>query len=252
MSADTALDLAGATIAFDLDGTLVDTAPDLIGALNVVLGERGLPHVPEEAARVLVGRGARALIARGFQLAGEPLDDEEVDGLVTRFIEAYRARIASGSRPFPGLEPALQALSDAGAKLCVCTNKRSDLSLALLDALRLTGRFAAITGADRAPVRKPDPSHFLAAVEQAGGDPAYALMVGDSDNDVLSAHAAGAPVVVVDFGYTETPADQLGGDALISHFSELPAVAAHLLNARRTQHWKALPARAASAIDAAS
>ena len=239
-----ALSLSGATLAFDLDGTLVDTAPDLIGALNVVLGERGLPHVPADAARILVGKGARALIARGFALAGEPLAEAQIGGLVTRFIEAYRARIASESRPFEGLESALQALADAGARLCVCTNKRTDLSLALLDALGLTRHFVSVTGADQAPRPKPDPSHFLAAIKAAGGDPAYALMVGDSENDVRSAQAAGAPVVVVSFGYTETPAAELGGDALIHHFSELPAVARSLL--------RALPASRASAIDRAS
>ena len=241
--------LAGATIAFDLDGTLVDTAPDLVGALNVVLGERGLPHVPQAAASFLVGKGARALIARGFALAGEPLQDEEVGGLVTRFIEAYRARIASESRPFPGLEAALQSLSDAGATLCVCTNKRTDLSLALLDALRLTGRFVSVTGADRAPKPKPDPSHFLAAIAEAGGDPTYALMVGDSANDVLSAQAAGAPVVVVSFGYTDTPPGDLGGEALIDRFDQLPAAAETILAELKASRRKVLPAADPSAID---
>ena len=241
--------LAGATIAFDLDGTLVDTAPDLVGALNVVLGERGLPHVAHDAAGYLVGKGARALIARGFALSGEPLRDEEIGGLVTRFIEAYRARIASESLPFPGLEAALQSLSDAGATLCVCTNKRTDLSLALLDALALTDRFVAVTGADRAPAAKPDPSHFLASIAEAGGDPAYALMVGDSANDVLSAHAAGAPVVVVSFGYTDVPAAELGGDALIDRFEALPAAAETILAGLRAARVQALPAAGASAID---
>ena len=242
-----AVSLRGATIAFDLDGTLVDTAPDLIGALNVVLGERGLPHVPEAAARVLVGKGARALIARGFALAGEPLDEAEIGGLVTRFIEAYRARIASGSRPFEGLSAALDQLDAAGARLCVCTNKRTDLSLALLDALGLTPRFVSVTGADKAPRPKPDPSHFLAAVAEAGGDPARAVMVGDSDSDVRSAKAAGAPVVVVSFGYTDIPAAELGGDRLIDHFDQLPAAAAALL-----ARGLLLPAREASVIDPAS
>ena len=243
--------LAGATIAFDLDGTLVDTAPDLVGALNVVLGERGLPHVPEAAAGHLVGKGARALIARGFVLAGESLREEEIGGLVTRFIEAYSARIASESRPFAGLEAALQSLSDAGAALCVCTNKRTDLSMALLDALRLTDRFVAVTGADRAPAAKPDPSHFLASIAEAGGDPAYALMVGDSANDVLSAHAAGAPVVVVSFGYTDIAAAELGGDALIDGFDELQTVAETILGGLAAGRARALPAVGASAIDSA-
>ncbi len=241
--------LAGATIAFDLDGTLVDTAPDLVGALNVVLGERGLAHVPQAAAGHLVGKGARALIARGFAMAGEPLREEEIGGLVTRFIEAYRARIASESRPFPGLEAALQSLSEAGATLCVCTNKRTDLSLALLDALGLTDRFVAVTGADRAPAAKPDPSHFLAAIADAGGDPTYALMVGDSANDVLSAHAAGVPVVVVSFGYTDIAPGKLGGDALIDCFEDLPPTAERLLAAIRPAGSQALPAADAFAID---
>ncbi len=241
--------LSGATIAFDLDGTLVDTAPDLVGALNIVLGERGLPHVPQAAAGFLVGKGARALIARGFALAGEPLQEEEIGGLVTRFIEAYRARIASESRPFPGVEAALQFLSDAGATLCVCTNKRTDLSLALLDALQLTDRFVAVTGADRAPAAKPDPRHFLASITEAGGDPAYALMVGDSANDVLSAHAAGAPVVVVSFGYTDIPPAELGGEALIDHFDDLPEAAETILSALAGANRRPLPGSRASAID---
>jgi phosphoglycolate phosphatase len=238
------MSLSGATIAFDLDGTLVDTAPDLIGALNVVLGERGLPLLPQAAARHLVGRGARGLIERGFADAGEPLDPDEVGGLVTRFIEVYRGRIASESRPFPGMEAALDDLARAGARLVVCTNKRTDLSLALLDALELTARFAAVVGADAAPAAKPDPRHFLHAVEAAGGDPAFALMVGDSHNDVAAAKAAGAPVVVVSFGYTETPPEALGGDALIDAYAALPAAATALLSA--------LPGAKASAIGSRS
>ena len=124
--------LRGATIAFDLDGTLVDTAPDLGGALNVVLMEQGLASAPLDTVRHLVGRGARALIGRGFALAGEPLDEDRLSSLTPRFIEAYRARIAEGSRPYPNLESTLDVLAGAGARLCVCTNKRTDLSLAQL------------------------------------------------------------------------------------------------------------------------
>ncbi len=223
--------LSGATIAFDLDGTLVDTAPDLIGSLNVILGQCGVPQAPLEAVRHLVGRGSRGLIERGFADAGAPLDSARIDSLTARFIEVYRGRIASESRPFPGLEAALDDLSAAGAKLCVCTNKRTDLSLALLEALQLDGRFCAVVGADRTSARKPSPRHFLDAVGEAGGDPRHALMVGDSCNDVDSARAAGAPVVVVSFGYTETPAAELGGDLLIDSFAELPAAAERLLAA---------------------
>jgi phosphoglycolate phosphatase len=241
-------DLQGAVIAFDLDGTLVETAPDLIGALNVVLGQLGLPQMPIVSARTLVGQGARKLIEKGFAAAGRPVDESEIGGLVVRFIEAYAARIASESHPYPGLIEALDELQAAGAILCVCTNKRSDLSLALLDALQLTHRFAAIIGADRAPKPKPDPSHVLAAISAAGGDPAFALMVGDSSNDVDSAKAAKVPVVAVTFGYTETPARDLGADAVIDSFDELPAVARRLLSISAER----LQPRAPSAIVSAS
>lgn len=221
--------LDGATIAFDLDGTLVETAPDLIGSLNVVLGEERLPALPTEAARVLVGRGARVLIERGFAAAGEPLPAERVPGLVARFIEIYRGRIASESRPFPGVEAALDALSNAGAILCVCTNKPTGLSEQLLDALEMRRRFASVIGADAAPKPKPDASHLLHAIATAGGDPARALMVGDSRADADAARAAAVPCVLVPFGYTDTPAHELGADLVIDCFDDLPAAARRLL-----------------------
>jgi phosphoglycolate phosphatase len=224
--------LRGATIAFDLDGTLVDTAPDLIGALNLVLLDRGLPPVPMDAARHLVGGGVKALIQRGFTLAGEPLGPDLLDALTGRFIELYRGRIADESTVFPGVVPALEALAAAGATLCVCTNKRTALSVALLDALDLTRHFKVVFGADLAPAAKPDPRCYLAAIAAAGGHPTRSLMVGDSDNDVLSAHGAGAPVVVVPFGYSLHPAAELGGDALIHHFDQLFPVAVRLLAER--------------------
>jgi phosphoglycolate phosphatase len=245
--ADRSADLKGAVIAFDLDGTLVETAPDLIGALNVVLGERGLAPMPLASARTLVGQGARKLIEKGFAVAGHPLEETEIGGLVTRFIEAYAARIASESHPYPGLIEALDELQAGGAILCVCTNKRSDLSLALLDALHLTHRFIAIVGADRAPKPKPDPSHVLTAIALAGGDPAFALMVGDSSNDVDSAKAAKVPVVAVTFGYTDTPAGDLGADAVIDRFDELPAVARRLLAASAERLQPTPPSAIASA-----
>ena len=221
--------LSGATLAFDLDGTLVDTAPDLIGSLNLVLGEAGLPPLPVVSARALVGQGVRHLVVGGFAAAGRLLAPEAIGGVVARFVEVYRGRIADESRAYPGVEESLDALVAAGARLVVCTNKRTDLSLELLDALALTGRFAAVVGGDKAPAQKPDARHFLAAIEAAGGDAAYALMVGDSINDVAAAQAAGAPAVVVSFGYTPTPAAELGAERLIDHFSELEGVARELL-----------------------
>lgn len=222
--------LNGATIAFDLDGTLVDTAPDLIGSLNVVLAERRLPALPTEAARMLVGRGARALIERGFAAAGEPLDEAETPALVSHFIDVYRGRIAEESRPFEGVEAALDVLHNAGAVLCVCTNKPTALSNLLLETLKLAPRFASVIGADSAPKPKPDASHLIHAIERAGGDPRRALMVGDSRADAEAARAALVPCVLVPFGYTDVPASELGAEMVIEHFADLPAAALSLLS----------------------
>ncbi len=213
--------LAGLTVAFDLDGTLVETAPDLIGSLNAVLAERGLAPVPTAAARHLVGRGAKALIQRGFADSGETLSDDEAEVLMARFIDVYRERIADESFAFPGVAQALDRLAAAGARLCVCTNKPTGLSNLLLNALGLADRFSGVTGADSVPFKKPDGRHLIAAVEAAGGNPAHCVMVGDSMPDVAAARAAGAPVIVVPFGYTETPAAELGGDRLVEHFDAL-------------------------------
>lgn len=216
-------------IAFDLDGTLVDTAPDLIGALNVVLGEEGLPPVALDSARWLVGRGGKAMLERGFEQAGRPLDAEHAPGLVDRFIAVYLDRIAQESAPFEGAEAALDALAEAGARLAVCTNKRTDLAEPLLSALGLASRFEVIFGADLAGVQKPDPKPLLMTIERAGGAPGRALYVGDSQIDVKTARAAGVPMVGVSFGYSEEPLKAEDLDALIDRFEELPAAAARLL-----------------------
>ena len=221
--------LAGATIAFDLDGTLVDTAPDLVGAVNVLLEQHGLPTLPFELARVMIGRGARALIEQGFAAAGKPLSGDEAVGLTARFIDIYGGMISNESRVFDGVEATLDELARAGAALSVCTNKRTDLSVALLDALDLTSRFAAVIGSDKAPAPKPDGRHVITAIEAAGGLVGRSIMVGDSASDVGSARSAGVPSVVVSFGYTEIAASALGGDYLIDHFAELPALAARIL-----------------------
>ena len=200
-----------------------------MGALNTLLGEESLPHLPLEMAPLLVGRGAEVMIERGFAAAGEPLHEPRASALFDRYIQLYLARIADESRPFDGVIAALDALEAQGAILAVCTNKRTDLSLALLDALDLTQRFKVVIGADLAPRPKPDASHLLHTIELAGGDPARALMVGDSISDVLAARNAGVPVVVVSFGYTDIPAKDLDSDALIDRFDELYEVVMRLL-----------------------
>lgn len=221
--------LAGYTIAFDLDGTLIETAGDIHRALCDVLSSENLPPLPMDEVRKLVGGGARLLIQRALELHGATRDDATLDGLMDDYIAAYAADIASLSHPFPGLTDALDALQSLGARLCVCTNKRTDLSVQLLATLGLQDRFAAIIGGDAAPNRKPHPDHYIHAVRAAGGDPARSLMIGDSIYDVKTAKAAGAPIAVYAFGYTDTAPDLLGADAVFTHFTELPDLAVRLL-----------------------
>lgn len=225
----TDLDLTGWTIAFDLDGTLIDTAPDLGASLNAVLAEQGLPPVSMEVARTLVGHGAKVMIERGYAATGVPLPAEASARFVERFIEIYRARIAAESRPFPGCLEALEALEDAGAVLVVATNKRTDLAVAVIEALGMAHHFAAIVGADMAPAAKPDARHILFAIEEADGDPDMAIMIGDSATDVNGAKNAGVPVIAVSFGYTDVPAAQLGADAVIDRYDALMSTVARLV-----------------------
>ena len=214
--------LSGYTIAFDANRS--------VGvALNHVLAAEGLPPAELEDVRKFVGQGSRTLIIRAFAANGlHPLEDE-LDALTHAFVETYGASIAAHSHPYPGLTEALDALQAAGATLCVCTNKRTDLSVQLLTELGLQHRFAAIVGADLVKNRKPHPDHYLHAVRAAHGDPARSAMVGDSINDVLSAKAAGAPVAVYAYGYTDTAPELLGADAVFTQFTDLPDLLVRLL-----------------------
>ena len=218
--------LAGWTIAFDLDGTLVETAPDLVGALNVVLVEQGMAPAPLTAVRQLVGHGVRGLLTRAYAMAGLTITEARIDELRPRFIEIYRARIAEESRPYPGCLESLADLRARGAKLAVCTNKPEGLARQLLDALDMTGLFDAIIGGDTLPVQKPDPAPLLAAVARAGGDPARAIMVGDASPDVGAAKAAGMPCILFSFGYNDLPVEALGGDVVIDRYDQLAAAIA--------------------------
>lgn len=215
-------------LVFDLDGTLVDTAPDLINALNHVLASQSLPPVPLKAARNMIGAGARKLLERGLELDGRPTTTAELDALTKDFIAFYSAHIADESRPFDGLVAALDALEAQGYGFAVCTNKLEGLSNLLLDALKLSSRFRAICGADTFGVAKPDPAILRQTVARAGGDLSRTIMVGDAGPDVGVARRAGIPVIGVTFGYTDIPIADLNPDRLISHFSELPAAVASL------------------------
>jgi phosphoglycolate phosphatase len=215
--------MSNLTIVFDLDGTLVDTAPDLISTLNHVFATEGLPTLPFAEARTMIGGGGRRMIERGLEADGRARHAADVDRLFSAFIDHYAAHIADASRPYPGLEEALDRLAAAGARLAVCTNKLERLSVKLLTQLGLANRFAAICGQDTFGIQKPDPEMLRRTIAQAGGTVREAIMVGDSMNDVAAARGAGVPVVAVDFGYTEIPPGELGADRVISSLSELPA-----------------------------
>lgn len=225
-------ELAGATIVFDLDGTLVDTAPDLVRALNATMDLEGLPPVRLETVRQMVGQGARVLIERAARLRGLTYAPPRLDELTDAFIGFYRQDIARESKPFPGVEDALDALAALGAKLSVCTNKRTALSQQLLDALNLSARFSAIVGADSVPERKPHPDHYRAAVSRAGGVVRRSVMIGDSTADVAAARAAGAPAAVVSFGYCDGDCYALGADAVLNRFADVAPACRRLLAAR--------------------
>jgi len=208
-------------VVFDLDGTLVDTAGDLIAALNDILAGEGLAPLARDDAGALLGAGARAMIQRGFALNHAPLDTATLDRLFAEFIPRYSRDIARHSRPFDGVVEALDRFAAAGWRLAVCTNKLEGLSRRLLDELGLSDRFAAVCGGDTFPVRKPDPAHLLGTIAAAGGDPARAVMVGDSANDIDAARNAGVPVVAVTFGYTDRPVTELGPDRVVEHFDQM-------------------------------
>jgi len=207
-----------AVIAFDLDGTLADTAPDLTGALNHALVRMGRAEVPEDSVRHMVGHGARALLQKGLAATGAMTPDLVEEGFPI-FLEYYEAHIADRSRPFPGIEKALDTLAARGVRLAVCTNKLEGLSRRLLAALGWQDRFAALVGGDTLPVRKPDPAPLFEAIARAGGGPA--AFVGDSITDTDTARAAALPCVAVSFGFSDRPPAQLGANALIDHFDDL-------------------------------
>lgn len=215
------------TIVFDLDGTLVDTSRDIVATLNAVLAAEGMPAMAFDMALAMVGSGSRVLLQSAFAAGGEALTPERLDRLVANFLAYYDEHIVDASVPYPGVDAALDGLSADGWTLAVCTNKYEAPARKLLDLLGLGPRFAAITGQDTFGFSKPDPRHLTETIALAGGDPAAAIMVGDSRTDIDTARAAGIPVVAVTFGYSPTPVSELGATAIIGHFDELAdAVAA--------------------------
>jgi phosphoglycolate phosphatase len=214
--------MSALTIVFDLDGTLVDTAPDLVDTLNVIFAREGFAPLAYEHARNFVGGGARVMIARGFNAQGRALSPNKLEQLFKDFIAHYSEHLTDRSLPFPGLTEALDLLAARGCRFAVCTNKLEALSVQLLGKLGLADRFATICGQDTFGIQKPDPEILRRTIRAAGGTVETAVMIGDSVTDIRTARAAGIPVIVVDFGYNERPIAEFGPDRIISHFSELP------------------------------
>ena len=207
-------------LIFDLDGTLADTSPDLLGATNAVLAARGRPLLDLGHLRHMVGFGARALIHQAMAASGAPAEEEDMSALVEIFLAHYRDHIADGTRLFPRVAETLEDLKARGARLGVLTNKPQELTDPLLPMLGLEGIFAAVYGAGRKPYTKPDPRIFHDVVAESGGGPA--VMIGDSMTDLQTARAAGAPCILMSYGFTPVPASELGADIVLDDFGSLP------------------------------
>ena len=217
------------TAVFDLDGTLVDSAADLVASTNRTLAKFQLGAAPAELLRPVVNSGARAMIEAGLLHHGISKSAREVDDLLEAFLADYARHIAVHSRPYPGAVDALDRLKREGARLGVCTNKREHLARKLLAELKMDTLFHAIVGRDTLPVHKPDPGHLIGTVILADGDLGRCVMVGDSEIDIRTGKAAGIPVIGVGFGYSKEPIASLKPDAVLGHFDQLAAVIDALL-----------------------
>lgn len=223
-------------LVFDLDGTMVDTAADLIAALNATLAEKDLSPIPTSEVGYLVGAGGRVMIERGLKYHGRSVSSDELDHLQARFVHHYATNMPGSSAPFPGLLAALDRFAAAGWHFAVCTNKLEGLSRQLLGGLGLDARLEAICGGDTFLFRKPDARHLLGTIDAAGGDKSRAVMIGDSRADIEAAKNADIPVVAVTFGYTDTPVADLSPDRIIDHFDALWDAVADLIPRHEVAH----------------
>lgn len=209
------------TVVFDLDGTLVDTLPDIEAAANAALAAEGRRALTREEIRLLIGSGGRELMKNSFAATGEPASAARIEATFAAYIAAYEAAPVARSAPFPGARAALEGLAGRGMRLAVCTNKPDHLEHIVLETFGLAGFFAGVVGANTLPVRKPRPEPLLEAVARAGGAGRKAVMVGDSPIDAEAARAAAIPFVAVSFGYCPVPIPALGADAAIDRLEDL-------------------------------
>ncbi len=208
-------------LIFDLDGTLVDTAPDLMASTNHVLGLLGRRAITMQEVRSFVGHGAKALIERGCNATGAPVEPADLERLYQAFIVYYSENIAVNSQIFPGVVQLLERCHEAGIKCGVCTNKLESLSVRLIDEIGLARHFGCIIGPDTVGIAKPNPAPYFEAVRRLGVAPEHSIMFGDSETDILTAKAAGVPVIAVPFGYTPQPVETYNPDYLVQHYDEI-------------------------------
>ena len=221
-----------ASLIFDLDGTLIDSLPDVVLAANRLLAGEGRREITLAEGGGMVGEGARPLVERAFSTTGAPVEEGRIDDLVRRFVALYRAAPAERTIVYPGVEKTLAALAADGIPLGICTNKPHEMSVLVLEALGLDRYFASVIGAGMLPVRKPDRRHLEAVMTEIGASAASAVYVGDSPTDVETARNAGVRMIAVSYGYSRVPANELGADVLIHRFDELPAAL------RRLDGWR--------------
>jgi phosphoglycolate phosphatase len=213
-------------LVFDLDGTLVDSAPDLRAALNQMLRERGHPALSLPQVKRMVGDGAPAMVARAFAASGT--DPADAAGALLRFLEIYEANAVRLTRPYPKVPETLAALRQQGYRTAICTNKPQRATIAVLEGLGLSELFDGVAGGDRFPVRKPDPGHLLGLISELGGRAEASALIGDNENDAAAARAAGIPLVLMRYGYARVDPESLAADSLLDHFDELPRTLARL------------------------
>jgi len=210
-------------VLFDLDGTLIDSLPDLVAAVNRMLAAWNRGPLSPDAVKALVGGGAAILVEQAFLTTGGAVD-VPVPELLRRFLADYEPRSAELTRPWPGVIATLTRLKEAGLALAVCTNKPSGATRVVLAKLGLADFFDVVVGADETPALKPDPIHIQVILDRLGVSADQAAMVGDSYNDIAAARAAGVPTIAVSFGYAHGPVAELGADCIIDDYHDLPSV----------------------------
>jgi phosphoglycolate phosphatase len=213
--------MSGFLLVFDLDGTLVDSAPDLRAALNLLLHERGRSPLSLTQVRRMIGDGVPALVTRALAESG--IDTAGAADAVARFLELYEADAVRLTRPYPGVPATLAALRRRGYRTAICTNKPQQATLTVLNGLGLDALFDGVAGGDCFAVKKPDPGHLLRLIHGLGGSAQAAAMIGDNENDAAAAHAAGMPLILMRYGYARVDPATLGANALLDHFTDLPA-----------------------------